>query len=148
CAGCRRSGRASWRGLPRRSARFLMRFPMARRPRHNPFRVQPMTSTLQTTSTLPRSDLAGHRLAKLLMPRSVALVGASPKKGSVGHGMLRGLLGGGFEGVVYPVNPNYQEIDGVRCYPSLAALPEAPEHVLLGVANQRLEAALEDAVAA
>jgi acetate---CoA ligase (ADP-forming) len=94
------------------------------------------------------AELAAHPLAKLLMPRSVALVGASPKAGTVGNGMLRGLIGAGFEGAIYPVNPNYQEIEGHRCYPAIAALPKVPDHALLGVANQRLETALDEAITA
>ena len=89
-------------------------------------------------------QLAEHRLAKLLMPGSVALVGASPKAGSVGNGMVQGLRGGGFTGRIYPINPNYREIEGIACYPSLADLPEPVDHVLLGVANARLEKAMED----
>jgi acyl-CoA synthetase (NDP forming) len=96
----------------------------------------------------PPADIAGHRLANLLTPRSVALVGASPKAGTVGLGMIKGILGGGYQGRIYPVNPNYKEIEGLACYPSLAALPETVDHVLLGVANQRLEAAMTEAVAA
>ncbi len=93
-------------------------------------------------------SLADHRLARLLMPGSVALVGASPKLESVGNGMLRGLRGGGFKGRIYPINPNYRAIDDIRCYPSLADLPERVDHALLGVANARLEAAMGDVVAA
>jgi len=96
----------------------------------------------------PPAGIAGHRLASLLTPRSVALVGASPKAGTVGLGMIKGILGGGYKGRIYPVNPNYKEIEGLACYPSLAALPEAVDHVLLGVANQRLQAAMTEAVAA
>ncbi len=92
--------------------------------------------------------LADHRLARLLMPASVALVGASPRAGTVGNGMLHGLRGGGFKGRIYPINPNYKEIEGIACYPSLAALPERVDHALLGVANARLEAAMGEAVAA
>ena len=94
------------------------------------------------------ADLAGHRLAKLLAPQSVALVGASPKPDTVGSGMIHGLLCGGFKGRIYPINPNYTQIDGMRCYRSFAELPERVEHALLGVANARLEAAMRDAVVA
>jgi acetate---CoA ligase (ADP-forming) len=92
--------------------------------------------------------LREHRLKHLLMPESVALVGASPKAGSVGKGMIDGLVGGGFKGRIYAINPNYKEIEGIPCFPSLSALPEAVDHALLGVANARLEAALQEAVAA
>jgi acetate---CoA ligase (ADP-forming) len=94
------------------------------------------------------AELGGHRLAKLLAPCAIALVGASPKLDSVGNGMIRGLRGGGFTGRVYAINPNYQEIDGIPCFRSLAELPERVDHALLGVANARLEAAMADAVAA
>jgi acetate---CoA ligase (ADP-forming) len=75
-------------------------------------------------------------------------VGASPKPDTVGNGMIRGLLGGGLKGRIYPINPNYAEIEGMRCYRSLAELPEQVEHALLGVANARLEAAMREAVSA
>jgi acyl-CoA synthetase (NDP forming) len=94
------------------------------------------------------APLSEHRLAKLLMPESVALVGASPKEGTVGNGMLKGLREGGFRGRIYPINPNYKEVEGIACYPSLAGLPERVDHALLGVANARLEAAMAEAVAA
>ncbi|HEY2112857.1 MAG TPA: CoA-binding protein, partial [Dongiaceae bacterium] len=97
---------------------------------------------------LAGSHLADHRLATLLAPRSIALVGASPKADSVGNGMIRGLRGGGFTGRVYAINPNYEEIEGIACYPSLADLPERVDHALLGVANTRLEAAVQAAAAA
>ncbi len=102
----------------------------------------------RAVANLAGSNLADHRLAKLLAPQSIALVGASPKLDSVGNGMIRGLRGGGFKGRVYAINPNYREIEGIACYPSLADLPERVDHALLGVANARLEAALQAAVAA
>jgi acetyltransferase len=53
----------------------------------------------------------------MLEARSVAVVGASVKEGSLGRQMLVELRRGGYEGDVYPVNPGYDEIDGLRCYP-------------------------------
>jgi len=90
--------------------------------------------------------LADHRLAPLLMPRSIALVGASAKEGSVGHGMVSVFKGGAFPGKVYLINPNYREIEGLPCYPSLADLPETVDHAVMGVANARLEGQLADAI--
>lgn len=89
-----------------------------------------------------------HRLAPLLQPASIALVGASPKAGSVGRGMIQTLRGGGFPGRVYLVNPGYKEIEGEPCYASVAELPERVDHVVLGVANARIEQSLAQAVAA
>jgi len=88
----------------------------------------------------------GHRLSPLLAPQSIALVGASPKYETVGNGMIRGVREGKFGGRLYLVNPNYPEIDGLPCYPSLAALPETVDHVVIGVANARIEAQLAEAI--
>ena len=88
----------------------------------------------------------GHRLSPLLAPQSVALVGASPKYETVGNGMIRGVREGKFGGRLYLVNPNYTEIDGLACYPSLAALPETVDHVVIGVANARIEAQIAEAI--
>src|SRR5262245_40477755 len=90
--------------------------------------------------------LAGHKLAPLLTPRSIALVGASAKEGSVGHGMVTVFKGGAFPGKVYLVNPNYQEIEGLPCYPSLAEVPDPVEHAVMGIANSRLEGQMAEAI--
>lgn len=89
-----------------------------------------------------------HRLDSLLRPRSVAVVGASARPDSMGDWALRNLSRGGFEGAVYPVNPNYDELQGLPCFASLATLPETPELVIFAVGDQRIEAALDDAIAA
>src|SRR3982750_3786709 len=87
-----------------------------------------------------------HRLAPLLTPRSVALIGASPKPGSVGRGMIASATMGETPARIHLVNPNYPEIEGRKCPGSLAALPEEIDMAVLGVANARLEAALADAI--
>jgi acetyltransferase len=68
-----------------------------------------------------------RNLDRLLVPRSVALIGASPEEGSVGLIATRNLLSGGFSGPIRLVNPKHPEIEGHPCHPSIAALPEAPE---------------------
>jgi acetate---CoA ligase (ADP-forming) len=83
----------------------------------------------------------------MLEARSVAVVGASIKAGSLGHQMMAELRRGGFDGAVYPVNPSYDEVDGYRCYPSLLEVPEPVDLAILGLANARIEAAMADAAA-
>ena len=63
----------------------------------------------------------------LLQPRSVALIGASVRPGSVGLITARNLLAGGFAGPIWLVNPKHSSIEGHDCYPSVAALPAAPD---------------------
>lgn len=60
-------------------------------------------------------------------PTSVAVVGASAREGSVGHVVLRNIIDGGFEGAIWPVNPKYEELAGLRCYRDAAELPGAPD---------------------
>ncbi len=61
-------------------------------------------------------------LRPLLEPRSVAVIGASRRAGSVGHAVLQNLLTGGFPGPVYPINPNADSVAGVAAYPSVGAV--------------------------
>ncbi len=86
-------------------------------------------------------------LRAMLGARSVAVVGASPKPDTPGNHMVKELLVGGFDGETAAVNPKYDEVEGVACYPSLAEVSFAPDLVLLGVGNGRLEEQMKDAAA-
>lgn len=96
----------------------------------------------------PRSHDPRAALRRMLEARSVAVVGASVKEGSLGAQMMAELRRGGFDGAVYPVNPGYEEVDGHRCYPSIADVPEPVDLAILGVSNARVEQAMIDAGAA
>jgi acetate---CoA ligase (ADP-forming) len=87
-------------------------------------------------------------LERMLEARSVAVVGASVKPLSLGNQMVVELQRGGYEGSVYPVNPGYEDVLGLRCYPSIGELPEPVDLAILGVSNARIEQALSDAIAA
>jgi acetyltransferase len=66
-----------------------------------------------------------HSLDAFFRPRTVAVLGASVTRGSVGSILMRNLLDNPFGGVVYPVNPKRPAVHGVHCYPDLAAVPDA-----------------------
>jgi len=66
-------------------------------------------------------------LDELFAPRSVAVIGASNRVGSVGASLFRNLLTAGFRGVAYPVNSRWESVSGVRCYPNVRALPDVAE---------------------
>jgi acetyltransferase len=72
-----------------------------------------------------------RNLRQLFAPKSVALVGATERPGSVGATMLRNLREGGFAGQLYPVNPKYDSIAGLRAWPDVASLPSAPELAII-----------------
>ena len=88
------------------------------------------------------------RLAPLLEPRSVAVVGASARPGSFGDQLVAQLLGGGYRGAVHLVNPRYREVAGRPCHRSLADLPGPVDLAVLAVPNAALEAQLQAAAAA
>src|SRR5271165_6876939 len=68
-----------------------------------------------------------RNLDKLFKPRSVSLIGATPRPGSVGAVVVRNLRRAGFAGELMLVNPHHRTIDGLTVYPNVASLPQAPD---------------------
>src|SRR5712671_3785612 len=64
-----------------------------------------------------------HDLDGLFRPRSVAVIGASRRVGSIGRQVVANLIAGPFQGPVYPVNPKAEVVLSVPAYPSVAAIP-------------------------
>jgi acyl-CoA synthetase (NDP forming) len=87
---------------------------------------------------------APHELQRLLRPRSVAVVGASPRASGFPARALNNLLHFGFPGAVYPVNPKYEELRGLTCYPSLKELPEPVDLALVLVPAAGTTAVIEE----
>jgi acyl-CoA synthetase (NDP forming)/RimJ/RimL family protein N-acetyltransferase len=75
-----------------------------------------------------RADVASLR--HLLMPESVAVIGAGRRRGSVGREILHNIVTGGFDGPVYPVNPRGHSMEGLTC---LASADDLPVGIDLGV---------------
>ncbi len=65
----------------------------------------------------------GMNIGPLFSPRSVAVIGASRDEKSVGHAVLKNLYLAGFQGAIYPVNPQAEEVASMRCYPSVSTIP-------------------------
>ena len=68
-------------------------------------------------------------LERFFNPRAVAIIGASQDFITISGQPLKHLQSHGYKGKLYPVNPRYQEVAGIKCYPSLADVPETPDHV-------------------
>ncbi|HEX6690805.1 MAG TPA: acetate--CoA ligase family protein [Burkholderiales bacterium] len=79
-----------------------------------------------------------------LNPRSVAVVGASDNPHKVGGRPILYLLRYGFRGAIYPVNPARPEVQGLKAWPALAELPEAPELAVIAVAGEEAMRAVEE----
>jgi acyl-CoA synthetase (NDP forming) len=84
-------------------------------------------------------------LNQLMNPQSIAIVGASQRADAAGTCVIRNLRRLGYPGRVYPINPNYDEVEGLRCYRSLSALPEPVEAVFLAVPAASGPALVEEA---
>ena len=73
-----------------------------------------------------------HRaLDSFFAPTSVAVIGATDRPGSVGLTVIRNLLDSRFAGPIYPVNPKRETVTGLRCYPSVGALPKVDLAVIV-----------------
>ena len=70
-------------------------------------------------------------LTELFEPRSIAVIGASNRPDSVGSALFRNILTSGYRGVVYPVNPGWKSVSGVRCYATVNDLPETPDLAII-----------------
>jgi len=67
------------------------------------------------------------QLHRILNPRSVAIVGASDDPNRLGGRPIAYMLGQGYKGKIYPVNPNRKTIQGLPSVPNIEALPEVPD---------------------
>ncbi|KAA8735062.1 acetate--CoA ligase family protein [Acinetobacter qingfengensis] len=83
-------------------------------------------------------------LNALLNPDSVALIGASDHPARIGGRPLRYLMTSGYQGEIFPVNPNREHVQGVRAYPDLASLPKAADVALLAVPASATVQAVRD----
>jgi acyl-CoA synthetase (NDP forming) len=83
-------------------------------------------------------------IERLIRPRGVAIVGASSDPSRTTGRPLRYLLKHGFRGTIYPVNPRAEAVEGIPCYPSVAALPAAPDVGLVLVGPERVPDALRE----
>jgi acyl-CoA synthetase (NDP forming) len=77
-------------------------------------------------------------LERFFNPRAIAIIGASQDLNTISGQPLKFLKSHGYKGTLYPVNPRYQEVAGVKCYPTLAQVPEVPDLVLILVNAARV----------
>src|ERR1700754_4499686 len=148
---CRDAGDASPCSLQHGPRRRRRRFPHdgARRQRSR-YRRQgrrPVCSIRRPSRSIFRKDKLMRRLQAALDPRSVAVIGASENPNKVGARPVHYLDKFGFKGKIFPINPSRPEVQGYKCYKSLADLPEAPEMVIVAVAGDNAIGAVEDCAA-
>lgn len=104
-----------------------------------------------TSSYLDRVDRRDHvaitaSLRPFFEPSSVAVLGASARRGSIGGELFRNVLAGDFRGAVYPVNVRGEPVSGVRAYRSVAEVPDPLDVAVIAVPGERVLEAAESAL--
>lgn len=87
-------------------------------------------------------------LRPFFLPRSVAVIGASPRRGSIGGELFRNVLAGDFVGSTHPINRTGEPVAGVAAYSSMSELPEPVELAVICVPASEVLGAAEDALRA
>ncbi|MHC4222946.1 MAG: acetate--CoA ligase family protein [Planctomycetota bacterium] len=83
-------------------------------------------------------------LDRLFRPRSVAVIGASRREGSIGREVLRNLVDGGFAGKVFPVNPKTDVVHSIKCYKSVTAIPDPVDLAVIVVPKDLVHKAIQE----
>ena len=89
---------------------------------HVEFPTSPSEEAIQAFE-LREATAAAAGVASFLEPRSIAVIGASRTRGSIGAELFRNLIDLGFEGPVYPVNPKAEVVQSVSAFPTVSAIP-------------------------
>ncbi len=107
-----------------------------------------MQTDTQSTPTSKYVFRKRQALDVFFIPRTVAVIGATETAGSVGRLVLWNLLSSPFGGTVYPVNPNRQNVLGIKAYPSLAAIPEKVDLAVIITRAPSVPAVIQECAAA
>jgi predicted CoA-binding protein/GNAT superfamily N-acetyltransferase len=89
--------------------------------------------------------MAEHYLKKMFMPSSIAVFGANERADSVAGIVFNNILQEGFKGSVYPINPKYETVSGLPCYPSLEALNKPVDLAVIATPASSIPAIIESA---
>jgi acetyl coenzyme A synthetase (ADP forming)-like protein len=85
-----------------------------------------------------------RRINKILEPKSIAVIGASSSPGKVGNVIVRNLLEGKYAGRVYPVNPKYEELLGLKCYPSVLGIKRTVDCAIIATPSPTVPKIMEE----
>lgn len=108
-----------------------------------------LTDTAEFVDSVERREQRAdsRAMARILMPRSMAIVGATDREGTVGNALWRHAMRG-FDGPLFPVNPARETVGGRRCFPSVSDIDDDVTVAVIAVPPQHLEAVLDDCIAA
>lgn len=99
---------------------------------------------MMMTTTIVTARAGASRLRHVLEPVTVAVIGASPRDEG---GIVGAAVRFGFARRLYPVNPNYEAIEGLKCYPSVGSIPEQLDLAVVAVATASVRGVVEECIA-
>ena len=105
--------------------------------------IEPTEGALAAMDARAASSEA-RSVARILEPRSVAVIGASRRTGTLGHAVFRRLVEAGFDGPVYPVNPEAGHVGSVRAYPTVLDVPDEVDLAVVVVPASEVPEVVED----
>ena len=97
-----------------------------------------------TETLIPRSP---RPLDSIFSPRTVAVVGASRRRDSLGFSLLHNLVINEFSGAIFPVNPTAAAIHSLKCYPAVAAIPDPVDLAVIMVPRAKVQGVVEECIA-
>ncbi|MEX2355473.1 MAG: GNAT family N-acetyltransferase, partial [Thermaerobacterales bacterium] len=101
------------------------------------FSVQPDPASISRQEMRDRAATVAS-LTPLLMPRAIAVIGASRNPAAIGYRVLQNLVSGGFQGPVYPVNPHAAAVGSIHAYPSVEDIPGPVDMAVIAVPSDRV----------
>ncbi|MEG4628538.1 bifunctional acetate--CoA ligase family protein/GNAT family N-acetyltransferase [Microcoleus sp. AR_TQ3_B6] len=110
-----------------------------------------INSRTQSTASDPAHDIwkeQRHPLDGIFRPRSVAVIGATEREGSVGRTLLWNLIRNPFGGTVFPVNPQRRSVLGLKSYPDIASVPEVVDLAVIATPAAGVPQVIRECIAA
>ena len=94
---------------------------------------------------LPVQGMSGHPLDVLMAPRSIMVLGASPREGALGNTVVKNLIQSGYKGEIHPVHPTAPEVCGIAAFASVSAIPRPVECAVVCLSADKVLSALDEA---
>ncbi len=93
---------------------------------------------------MPTEIRPDRPLDPLFSPRSIAVIGASRRRDSIGYALLHNLVANEFAGAIFPVNPLAKAIHSLRCYPAIGAVPDPVDLAIIVVPKEAVLGAVDE----
>ena len=83
-------------------------------------------------------------LDPIFKPRSIAVIGATPRAGTIGHEIVHNIVQYGFNGILFPVNPRHNYIKSIKCYPSVLEIADPIDLAIVVVPKEHVVGVVEE----